>query len=130
MNTSTAPTAPDARDYLGSYLRKTDIERPTQVNIVDVHAEDVPGVARKKLVVQFREFEKPLILNSTNIKALEQLFKTSETAHWRGAVVLYVDEQIEYAGQRVGGIRIAPAQPQPASPPGYPATPNHDAIPF
>ncbi len=104
-------TAPDARDFLGgNYLGKDDLDGPKVVTVEDVREEEVQGAQRRKLVVSFREFEKPLILNKTNIKRLASIFKTGDTGLWRGQVLLYVDEQVEYAGARVGGIRVQPAQ--------------------
>ena len=99
----------NAFDFLGSYLGKEDIEGETVVTIVDVEAEEMPGSNRRKLVVQFTEYEKRLILNSTNIKILSKVFHSSNTAHWRGPVTLYVDEDVEYGGRTVGGLRVKPA---------------------
>ena len=65
---------------------------------------------RANLVAQFAEFEKPLILNKTNIKRLANLFESVNTATWRGVITLYVDEEVEYAGVAVGGIRVKPLQ--------------------
>ena len=96
-------------DFLGSYLGKEDIQGETVATIVDVTAEEVPSSSRKKLVAHLAEFEKRLILNSTNIKALANVFRSTHTAHWRGPVTLFVDEHVEYAGRQVGGLRIKPA---------------------
>jgi hypothetical protein len=111
MNTydNTEPLGLNAADFLGNYLKKEDLAGETLVTVVEVRAESVPDANRKKLVVQFAEFEKPLILNSTNIKRLSKVFGTGNTAHWRGPVTLYVDENVEYAGTPVGGIRVKPA---------------------
>jgi hypothetical protein len=48
-------------------------------------------------------------LNSTNIKMLANVFRSTNTADWRGPVTLYVDENVEYAGRTVGGLRVKPA---------------------
>ena len=99
----------NAAEFLGSYLGKEDIHGEAIVTIVDVTAEEMPGSTRRKLVVQFAEHEKRLILNSTNIKILSKLFRSTNTAHWRGPVTLYVDQDVEYAGRIVGGLRVKPA---------------------
>ena len=78
------------------------------VRLVDVRAEAVPGANRRKMLAQFAQFEKPLILNSTNIKRLSQMVGSTNTAHGRGQVTLYVDENVEFGGQTVGGIRVKP----------------------
>ena len=111
MNTyeNTEEAGLNAADFLGNYLKKEDLEGEARVNLVAVRAEEIPNSSRRKLVAQFAEFEKPLILNATNIKRLSAMFGSRNTAHWRGAVSLYVDESIEYGGRRVGGIRVKEA---------------------
>lgn len=99
--------AVDARDFLGSaYLGKEDLPVAKTVRLIAVQPEAIPGSNRRKLVAQFEAMEKRLILNSTNIAHLANLFGTHNTAHWRGEMTLYVDPSITYAGRQVGGIRI------------------------
>ena len=84
--------APNADDFLGgNYLKKEDIDGPMTATLTDVWSEAVLNAGRKKLVVSFREFEKPLILNKTNIKRLARIFETGDTTCWRGPVTLYVE---------------------------------------
>ena len=109
MNTYDENGGLNAVAFLGAFLGKEDIEGEAIVTIVDVTAEEMPGSTRRKLVVQFAEHEKRLILNSTNIKRLSKLFGSTNTAHWRGPVTLYVDEEVEYGGRTVGGLRLKPA---------------------
>ena len=78
--------------------------------MTDVWSEVVLNAGRKKLVVSFREFEKPLILNKTNIKRLARIFGTGDTTTWRGPVTVYVEAGVEYAGRVVGGIRVRPVE--------------------
>jgi hypothetical protein len=103
-------TAPNALDFLGNYLKKEDVLKPQVVRITDVYEDDLPGESRKKLVARFAEFAKPMVLNSTNIKRLYTIFGTPDTATWRGEVMLYVDQNIEFGGKIVGGLRLRPAQ--------------------
>ena len=103
--------APNADDFLGgNYLKKEDIDGPMTATLTDVWSEAVLNAGRKKLVVSFREFEKPLILNKTNIKRLARIFETGDTTRWRGPVTLYVEAGVEFAGRVVGGIRVRPAE--------------------
>ena len=99
----------NAADFLGSFLGKEDLQGETIVTIVDVTADEVPGETRRKLVAQLAEYEKRLILNSTNIKMLCKIFRSTNTAHWHGPITLYVDEDVQYAGKAVGGLRVKPA---------------------
>ena len=99
----------NASDFLGSkYLRKEDVTESRIVTIKDVWAEQVANGGRRKLVVAFEQFEKPLVLNSTNTKALLGIFRSDDASQWRGKVTLFVDSQVEYAGRIVGGLRIQP----------------------
>jgi hypothetical protein len=101
--------APNANDFLGgNYLGKEDLDKPVLVTVENVWAEAVLNSGRKKPAVQFQEFEKPMILNKTNIRRFSRIFNTRDTSQWRGQVVLYVDESIEYAGKVVGGLRVRP----------------------
>ena len=113
MNTfdnETTKAAPNANDFIGgNYLKKEDIDGARIVTLTDVWSEAVLSAGRKKLVVSFREFEKPLILNKTNIKRFARIFGTGDTKAWRGPVTLYVEPGVEYAGRVVGGIRVRPA---------------------
>jgi hypothetical protein len=109
MNTYENNTAPNALDFLGNYLKKEDVLKPQVVRIADVYQEDLPGEDRKKLVARFVELAKPMVLNSTNIKRLCKIFGTPNTSQWRGEVVLYVDQTIEFGGNIVGGLRLRPA---------------------
>jgi hypothetical protein len=114
MNTfdnETTNAAPNADDFIGgNYLKKEDIDGAMTVALTDVWSEAVLNAGRNKLVVSFREFEKPLILNKTNIKRFARIFGTGDTKAWRWPVTLYVEPGVEYAGQVVGGIRVRPAE--------------------
>ncbi len=109
MNTYENNTAPNALDYLGNYLKKEDVLKPQVVRVIDVFEDELPGESRKKLIAKFAEFEKPMVLNSTNIKRLVKMFGTTDTGQWRGEVTLYVDHDIEFGGRTVGGLRVKPA---------------------
>jgi len=103
----TTNAAPNADDFLGgNYLRKEDIQKPQKVTVTDVWSEKILGASRPKLIIAFEELEKPLILNKTNTKRLMSIFDTPDTTQWRGQIVLYVEQGVEYAGQVVGGIRL------------------------
>jgi hypothetical protein len=55
-----------------------------------------------------------MVLNSTNIKRLAKACNSDDTDDWVGKqVVLYVDPDVEYAGNVVGGLRIRAHKQQP-----------------
>ena len=122
MNAYENNTAPNALDYLGNYLKKEDVLKPQVVRVIDVFEDELPGESRKKLIAKFAEFEKPMVLNSTNIKRLVKMFGTTDTGQWRGEVTLYVDHNIEFGGRTVGGLRVKPAGRNGA------ATPSDTAV--
>ena len=79
------------------------------MNVTEVWSEEVLNANRKKLVMAFREFDKPLILNKTNIKRMVRIFGTGDTSAWRGPITVYVEQDVEYGGRVVGGIRVKSA---------------------
>ena len=91
------------------FLKQSDVEDEPVVTIaalkqVNVAPPDAP--AEMKWVIQFDEFEKPLVANSTNLRLLGQFFG-NETAGWMNQkVILYVDRSISFGGKLVGGIRL------------------------
>lgn len=119
--------APNAADFLGgNYLKREDMQGPIVVTITAVWSEVLRNSPRKKLVVSFHEIPKPLILNKTNIRRLANIFQTGDTARWRGPITLYLESEVQYAGQIVGGIRIKPAelQTQPQASAAVPVAPE------
>ena len=93
------------------YLKKEDIDRDTLVTIAKLGQADVSqqdaGEEDLKWTVKFKELDKPLVLNVTNINAITEATGTDETDEWVGKqVVLYVDPNVMFAGKRVGGLRI------------------------
>ena len=96
------------------YLKQTDVEDEILVTVVKVGKANV---ARKgdepeyKWLVRFKEFEKPMVLNSTNIKRLAKACDSEDTDEWTDKqVTLYVDPDVEFGGNIVGGLRIRAAK--------------------
>jgi hypothetical protein len=92
------------------YLKQTDV---ADEMLVTVQKVGKANVARKgdepeyKWLVRFTEFEKPMVLNSTNIKRLAKACDSEDTDEWTGKqVILYVDPDVEFGGNIVGGLRI------------------------
>jgi hypothetical protein len=86
----------------------------TQANVAMEGAE--PDL---KAVVHFREFDKPLVLNSTNGQAIAKITGHEDDIEnaWIGArVVLYNDPNVSFSGRIVGGIRVRAPRIKPAMP--------------
>jgi len=106
-----------------SYLKQTDftesgfIVTVAKIEKKNVARDDEPP--EDKWVVHFREFDKGMVLNSTNINALAKACDSDDTDDWVGKeVVVYVDPNVGYGGKTTGGLRIKrhvePQAPQSA----------------
>ena len=59
-----------------------------------------------KYILHFTDGHKPLVLNGTNTKLIEKALGSDETDDWIGKqIVLFNDENVEYMGEVVGGVR-------------------------
>lgn len=100
------------------YLKQSDVPEDVIVTVakigkVNIAKEGDP--AEEKWACKFREFQKPMLLNSTNIKLLEKACGSDDTDDWIGKeVILYVDENVSFGGQVVGGLRIRKQRQEPA----------------
>lgn len=108
------------------FLKKEDLNYDTG-NLVTVSKIDHQNVGLSdgeedlKWCMHFKEFQKPMVLNSTNIQLATKALGTDETDDWIGKkLVIYVDDNVSFGGKLVGGIRIrrprGQAQPQARQP--------------
>jgi hypothetical protein len=100
------------------FLKKEDVGDGTVVTITEVAklnvaAEGAPH--EEKWCLIFREFDKPMVLNSTNGQSIAAIVGTGENIEntWPGKrVELFNDPNVSYAGKLMGGIRVrAPRGP-------------------
>lgn len=74
--------------------------------------------AEVRPVLWFKEDERGLVLNKTNVGRLYAAYNTVETDDLQGKKVsLYVDHEVGFGGKTVGGIRIRATAPEEESPP-------------
>lgn len=96
------------------YLKQSDVHEDTLVTVERVGKANVAREGDEpeyKWLVRFAEFKKPMVLNSTNIKRLAKACDSDDTDEWIGkTVVLYVDPDVEFGGNVVGGLRIRAAK--------------------
>lgn len=98
-----------ARNYLGSYLKQEDVPEPAVVTISGAGEESLEENERPKLILYFKELEKGLVCNKTNINMLISMCGDDDTDRWiNSQVLLYVDKSITFGSKRVGGIRVGP----------------------
>ena len=96
------------------YLKQSDVvDDEALVTIAKVGRQNIAKENEEpefKWLIRFNEFPKPMVLNSTNIKRLARACSSEETDEWVGKqVILYVDHDVEFAGNVVGGLRIKAA---------------------
>ncbi len=126
-----------------NFLKRSDVGKGVLVTISGCSQENVAKAGapeEMKWCLLFNEFEKPMVLNSTNAQLCAQALGSEETDDWIGKqIVLYDDPSVSYGGKLVGGIRVrasrksqpAQATPKPAPAPEPPQDPGPDAdVPF
>lgn len=99
------------------YLKQSDVQDDTVVTVEKVGKANVAPKGEEpemKWLIRFNELPKPMVLNSTNIKRLAKACGSDDTDDWAGKkVILYVDPDVEFAGNVVGGLRIRAHKAQP-----------------
>ncbi len=92
------------------FLKKEDIDPAKLVTInglrqANVALDDQPE--EMKWTMFFKELDKPMVLNSTNIQLLCKVLDTDETDEWIGKqIVVFNDQNVSFGGKITGGIRI------------------------
>jgi hypothetical protein len=96
------------------FLRKEDVDEDIVVSIKGVSLENMPGEeGKQRWVLAFRELPKGLVLNATTIRVLEKAFG-QHSDDWAGKrVTLFVDPNVSFKGQVVGGLRLRPMKRTP-----------------
>jgi len=93
------------------YLKHQDLDgNDWVVTISDVTRDDIKdkdGTSKKKFVIHFKECDKGLVLNTTNMNMLYKLLLSDDSDAWIGKrVTLYVKDDIEMGGEIMSGLRI------------------------
>ena len=100
------------------YLKKEDVGTGKLVTISRIEHENVAmenDPPELKYTMYFKETEKGIVLNWTNIQLCAKATGSDETEDWPGKkIVLYEDPNVSFGGKLVGGIRIRAAKIQPA----------------
>ena len=89
----------------GNFLKCADLGRKEHLVQIESIAEEDVGEERK-LVARFVGKVKLLVLNDTRLEALEAAFGPDSDDAIGGQVILYVDPDVRFGGQKVGGIKI------------------------
>lgn len=104
-------------DYLGAYA----LEPGEEVigTIKSISREVVTGPDGKKeecTIAKFAENIKPMILNSTNCKIIQKMYKTPYTEEWVGRKIQIFVDKVRAFGEVVEALRIRPTIPKQAEP--------------
>lgn len=102
-------------DFLGTYALEDG--KDLILTIAELKDEEVTDPNGKKstcFVAHFKEKQKPMILNRTNCKTIQKLYKTPYTELWVGKQIqVYAKEGISAFGSVTDGLRIREFIPKP-----------------
>lgn len=96
-------------EFFGDYLKTEHIKEEKEFEIKEVKIEKIGrgDQQEKKVVVYFEGLDKGLAMNKINSNAIAKVADSREIEDWNGVkVILYVDPDVTYMGDTVGGIRI------------------------
>lgn len=100
--------------YLGHWDLEINGEYlPMNVTVEKIYKGDFVGEMGKeqKVFAKFKEFAKSMLLNKTNLKALELATKTFDPDKFVGFVVTLKVEKAKIKGATVDALRISPNLP-------------------
>ena len=107
------------------FLSQLDCEPPILLTITGCKWDNVaPANAKseEKVVLTFQENPKPLVLNVTNYNIVRKITGKDEIEDWVGTqVVAYVNPDVEYQGEIIGGVRLREPKSQ---------QPKKESVPF
>lgn len=115
------------------FLKQSDVGKAV---LWTVHGVEKVNVAKEgadpdmKWAVTFKQSDKPLVLNATNIAMLEHVLGDDTDLWTNRPIVLYVDPTVMYAGKVVGGVRVRAPKAGAAPPPPPVQELTDDDIPF
>ena len=96
------------------YLKQEDVDGEVVVTFTALKKTNVARddeTPDMKWVVKFAEFDKPMVLNPTNIKRCFKALGDNSDDWIDGKMILYVDESVEFGGKITGGLRLKPVPP-------------------
>lgn len=102
-------------EYMGSYSLPDG--KDVILTIKETRKEKVTGTAGKKedcFVCYFEESDKPMILNRTNCKTIERIYKSPFIEDWAGLRVQIGIDTVSAFGESVEALRVRNVKPSPA----------------
>lgn len=99
-------------EYLGAYAFEPGEEKI--VTIRSVGRESVTGSGGKKedcTVIRLYD-EKPMIVNTTNAKAIQKLLDTPYIEEWAGKSIILKTMKVQAFGETTDAVRVKPQLPK------------------
>jgi hypothetical protein len=98
-------------DYIGAYSLEDG--KDLTVTITEVKREMVTGTGGKKeeCTVAYLKGQKPMILNRTNCRTIQSIYKTPFVENWAGKQVTLFVSSTKLKGEDVECLRIRPVAP-------------------
>ena len=105
-------------NYLGAYSLTPGQEIIATIkNVVNEMVVGPDGKKEECIVAHFMEKDvKPMILNSTNCKTIQKLYKTPYIEDWQGRKIQIYADMVKAFGEIVEALRIRPNIPKQAEP--------------
>ena len=92
------------------YMKISDVPDPVIVTIMGVKQVNVAkddAEPEMKWAIKFEEFDKPMVLNTTNLQVAARVLGSKDTDDWKGKeIVLFTDPNVSFGGQITGGLRF------------------------
>ena len=93
-----------------NYLKQSDFPDDYVVTVRSIEKKNIAMDGKPpdyKWLAFYAEFEKPMVLNSTNIQLMAKATGSEDTDDWIGKqIIVFVDENVSFGGELVGGLRI------------------------
>lgn len=107
---------------VSKFLKRSDLGEDDEIVFtVKGVSEENAGTADQediKWALLFKETDKPMILNWTNMQLMERITGSDNTDDWTGKkIMIWFDESVQFKGEMKGGLRIkkAPGSARPAA---------------
>ena len=96
---------------VSKFLKRSDLgDEDERIFTISGVSEENAGTADAediKWAINFKETDKPMILNWTNMQMLEKVTGSDNTDDWNGRqIVVWFDESVQFKGEMKGGLRI------------------------
>ena len=101
--------------YTSKHLKAADLGGCDHVVTIDGESveriKNNQGQEDERVVLSFREFKQPLILNLTNATTIGSVLGDQETSRWVGRQITIGTAMVEAFGDTVPAIRVRPTAP-------------------